>query len=71
MDEVLAYMPKQIICGKCKRPVEKAIRRQIKKQRFIEVHCHRQMTRVGFASDPNQQVTAWPSAPPTPSPSSN
>lgn len=61
------YVP-TVHCGKCQKDLEYGVNLKRKhhkgaegEDRYIEVTCHGEQTRIAFASEPNERVEVWPS----------
>jgi hypothetical protein len=62
---VVSYIP-AVFCAKCGKSVPGAqVKRRLAgargnaQERFVEVSCHGEVTRVAFVDAPGQEVTAW------------
>lgn len=57
-----AYMPK-VFCAKCRAYVPydgtSVVRVQQDKERYILVRHHGQEAKIGFVTDPTEEVTLW------------
>jgi hypothetical protein len=62
---MISYIP-AVYCAKCGKRVADVMRLHTKNERFVRVRCHGAVQHIGFADNPDEQVTLWEGAPNSP-----
>jgi hypothetical protein len=57
VDNTIGYIPK-IMCAKCGKEAT-VVRVASRDGRWLDAHCHGEIVRTEFVSEPNQTVTLW------------